>query len=359
MADEDAQTAPASTGPAPIGGEPSGDAPRPPTRSGVAARSLGAILAALAICGGGYLFATGADRNAAPPRDAAAAAAARSDADAPRPDVATTAPSAPAPAPEPPIGPRPSEALAPPVPAPPPEKAAAADKRPADVRLRETVAGVARSLSCSDLRIETTGAVHTVKGVVATESEAGKVGTVVTALGLDPAPAFAITVEPQPFCAALVALGGALVGEEKDAPRIALNRADAIYPDGETLRATVTLPPKGGHLTVDYLDPAGPVVHMLPTPLRADESRPGGTAVTLGADPASAGPKDRYYTVAAPFGRAMAVAIVSDGPLFDQPRPEQEEAQAYVKALAAAIRRAREAGRKVRATTVFLETRER
>lgn len=394
MADDDAPTSPSADGAATTGGTCA------PPAGNTARRSIAAAAAAVMICVAGYLYATGGgERNgttAPAPAKEAAPTGSRDGSGNTTTETAVIARPPDITPPAIPVAPRdaatsksgapksetaeatPNDADAKKPEAPPAEAAAAkstvGDRRPAPARLRETVAAVAGTLTCSDLRVTTEGGAAVVRGVVATAGEAGKVAAKVEALRLDPPPTLAVAVEPQPFCAALVALNGSAGGGTPPAaaaPTITLNRADGVYANGENFQTTVTLPPAGtggassggarggGHLTVDFLDQAGPVVHMLPTPLRADEARPAGTAVTLGADPASAGPKDRYYTVSPPFGRAMVLAIVADSPLFDQPRPEQEEAQAYVRALSDAIGRARQAGRNVHAATVFLETRER
>ena len=49
-------------------------------------------------------------------------------------------------------------------------------------------------------------------------------------------------------------------------------------------------------------------------------------------------------TVAAPFGLDFAVAIASTEPLFRELRPIQEDATDYLKAVAAAIERLKQAG---------------
>jgi hypothetical protein len=145
------------------------------------------------------------------------------------------------------------------------------------------------------------------------------------------------TVQPWPFCE-IANLLRTQTADGPTAPTLAPSHADAVYHDGDALIVTATpRDPTSRYLAVDYFDTDGKVVHLLPAPSRPDNRQDPNQPVTLGSEPDKAAPGARVYIVSPPFGSGLVIALSSQRPLFAAPRPEQEDAQAYLAALAGAL----------------------
>lgn len=253
-----------------------------------------------------------------------------------------------------------------PVPAPPPAPQTApapvvvATPRPPS--LAEVEAAVRRalpSLSCAGVTVVQGSGGFTLTGFVGTAADAALVAGRLAAATLPAAVTPDIAVRPWPFCEALAAVS-ALSGEAVPAGRrlrLAMNKPSLVYRNGEILKVTVQAGTAGGHLSVDYYDLDGHVIHLVPMPLRRDGRVAAGQAVTLGGDPNSASLEERVYTVSEPFGPGMIVAVLTEQPLFAPDRPEVEDPRAYLEAFRAALAKARAAGGAIAADTRYFETR--
>jgi len=143
-------------------------------------------------------------------------------------------------------------------------------------------------------------------------------------------------------------------------PRLELNHASGTYEEGELLVVDATAGDAfDGYLYVVYVDSAGTLVHMLPSPSRTGNAVRAGQKVILGADGSASSETMRQYEIVPPHGRSMVVALQSRRPLFDATRPEVEELTAYLPALGASLGRLDATGRSgdVLATSAFLTTR--
>ena len=103
---------------------------------------------------------------------------------------------------------------------------------------------------------------------------------------------------------------------------------------GDLLTVNLTLPGFPAYLRVSYFTHDGEVVHLHPSPTDPARTFGPGVRIALG-DPAAGGPR---WEVGPPYGTEMIVAIASERPLFASPRPEAEQSDAYLAALAAALR---------------------
>lgn len=162
----------------------------------------------------------------------------------------------------------------------------------------------------------------------------------------------ATEVYPRPFCRVAGVLAAEAAGGP--APRITLGKPASVYFEGEPLTLQAA-PPSGqaAYLSVVYIDNAGTVVHLLPTPGRPDDFAAAGEVLSIGASSSEAATAaNPFYQISEPFGRSMIVAIASGQPLFESPRPQIEETGAWIDALRAALDRRPGAG----ASFVFLET---
>jgi len=117
--------------------------------------------------------------------------------------------------------------------------------------------------------------------------------------------------------------------------------------NGQLLRFDVTMPDWPGNLYVAYFMSSGEVAHLVPSAPHAANA-----TVRLG-EPRAGFPG---WEVSEPFGTDLLVAMVSEGPLFATPRPEVEKQEAYLAALAEALRNARNQNRRVQVRPFVIET---
>ncbi|TCH99464.1 serine/threonine protein kinase [Roseococcus sp. SYP-B2431] len=117
--------------------------------------------------------------------------------------------------------------------------------------------------------------------------------------------------------------------------------------NGQLLRFDVTMPDWAGNLYVAYFMSSGEVAHLVPS-----APHPGNATVRLG-EPRAGFPG---WEVSEPFGTDLLVAMVSEGPLFPVLRPEVEKQEAYLAALAEALRNARGQNRRVQIRPFVIET---
>ena len=67
-------------------------------------------------------------------------------------------------------------------------------------------------------------------------------------------------------------------------------------------------------------------------------------------------PRQPTYRVTPPFGRDLIVLVASATPLFEELRPQIDEAAVLSRDLAASLKRAQDAGAQVAATHLFVQT---
>ncbi|WP_244592617.1 DUF4384 domain-containing protein [Azospirillum palustre] len=215
--------------------------------------------------------------------------------------------------------------------------------RPTAAEARGQVDAAVGRLTCAGVETTETGKGLRIAGYVGSSEDAGVLKAALTALppGIDLDAQ--VAVRPWPLCEALGIAGLAggpkesPEGQGADAPTLGfnrpLNKPSLVYRKGETLEITVTagMP---GHLTVDYIDTDGSVIHMVPMRLRPDDRVEAGRRVTLGVAKSAT---DRIYTISPPFGPAMILALVTRDPLFPADREEVEPAGPYLAGLRAAL----------------------
>jgi serine/threonine-protein kinase len=119
--------------------------------------------------------------------------------------------------------------------------------------------------------------------------------------------------------------------------RVPSDHADGVLRDGEPVTLTITMADFAGWMQVDYLTSDGMVFHMLPR-RAGDQAMPAhryqpGRPFTL-FEPEGA---FRGWVVGEPYGTDLILVTVSDRPLFDTPRPDDEHAEDYLPALRAAL----------------------
>ena len=122
--------------------------------------------------------------------------------------------------------------------------------------------------------------------------------------------------------------------------------------DGELVTVSVNGPDFPAYLQVTFLVHDGTLAHLHPTPSDPSRLVPAGTTVRLG-DPTIGGPA---WAVSPPFGTEMILAVASSVPLFDKPRPDDEDTATYLRDLRTAIDAARRRGARLAADAWVVET---
>jgi serine/threonine-protein kinase len=172
--------------------------------------------------------------------------------------------------------------------------------------------------------------------------------------------------------AAEQAAGGAVAWPARAVPKVyctaleALRSAGASLPlsiggtpgtvhlaDGAFIVPRVGLPDFPAWLMVDYLANDGTSSHMYPPARRTPVLQKAGSTLTLTAhETGTVAPS----TVSPPYGTDMIIAVASAKPLLALPRPRDETTEAYLKALADALARARAEGTATAAGVLLVET---
>ncbi len=115
----------------------------------------------------------------------------------------------------------------------------------------------------------------------------------------------------------------------------------------------VAMPDWPAYLTLDYFTSDGQLAHLYPaSAAERTHEYPARARVTIG-DPASGA---KGWQVDVPFGTDMMVAIASARPLFAKPRPDDDTADGYTRALKAALEAAARRGERVAASATVVRT---
>ncbi|NKE17216.1 serine/threonine-protein kinase [Neoroseomonas oryzicola] len=161
----------------------------------------------------------------------------------------------------------------------------------------------------------------------------------------DDAAQLALTSFDGPYCAALD-LFRPVLGPAGAAPTVQVVGRMPLQ-KGELLQFDVQMPDWPAHLYLAYFMKSGEVANLVPSTLYQASAR-----VRLGEPTGSF----TGWEVDEPFGTDLAVVIASDRPLFGNSRPLVESQEAYMSALAAALRNARASGTRVVVRPIVVET---
>jgi hypothetical protein len=142
---------------------------------------------------------------------------------------------------------------------------------------------------------------------------------------------------PHPQCAALSGIGDVGLPQSTEQitnPRIVGQDShvrEFRYTSGDRLEFELTAPDYDSFVYVDYFDADGMVIHLQPNeivPLMPAEAK---SPLTVGVErddiPAL------HITIGPPFGQEIAVAFATSVPLYEEPRPLREPAEAYLEFL--------------------------
>lgn len=103
-----------------------------------------------------------------------------------------------------------------------------------------------------------------------------------------------------------------------------MNLRDGVLVEGEVVRLALGLPRTSSHVHLSYFQSDGSVAHMeLETPWQLDPNVPWLV--------------DTRHVVAPPYGREFILAVATEDPLFEEPRPAVEPADEFLPALENAL----------------------
>jgi len=164
-----------------------------------------------------------------------------------------------------------------------------------------------------------------------------------------------VQVVARPFCeiAALLARHQSpdLVPDQE--VHIKMNKPNHTYKEGELLVTTATASKAfDGYLYIDYLDSAGDIVHMFPSPLRSDNRVTAGQQVVAGTEDLNDS-QQRAYQVFPPHGQNMIIAISSREPLYDGERMEVEPLADYLASLRDGLNKINSAGQADEVVSIY------
>jgi hypothetical protein len=183
-------------------------------------------------------------------------------------------------------------------------------------------------LSCGRISVRQEGKANILEGYVGFDSDLDLVKKIAadvpdTSIG-------AVTYAPWPQCEAIQTLERPLA--LPDRPGIEVGSSDPLRA-GDLLHVTIRSPGQISYLYVSYVQADGSVVHLVqPAGLVAQPTLPGQT-LSFG-DGRDGGAR---FTVGAPFGREMIIAIASRSPLFDHALPAQQTEREYLTELRRAL----------------------
>jgi hypothetical protein len=259
----------------------------------------------------------------------------------------------PAPAPVTPTpAPPQSFALAPvtPPPAPAPPQPAAL---PSAASIRAALASALPPLSCSLISGTVTEQRVTLHGVVGLGPPEQALRDAATAAAGQLPIDWRVNGFDAPFCQALDALRPAAQAfGTPGALSVALAGNRTRLRDGELVTVVVNGPDFPAYLHVSFLVHDGTLAHLHPTASDPQRLLPARGTLRLG-DPSIGGPA---WAVSPPYGTDLIIAVASSVPLFDRPRPDDEDIGAFLRGLRAALEQARRRGARVAADAWVLET---
>jgi hypothetical protein len=216
----------------------------------------------------------------------------------------------------------------------------------------QTASDPLESYRCSALERVGSGSGQVIRGFVGRADDLARLKASARSSGAQ----VEAVLRPWPQCEILLTLREALAAP--GAPALRLRGDGTEYRAGEPLVIELTAPDRPSYLYLAYVQASGEVAYL---------AQPRGLAATPTA------PKQRLvfgdgghgrsrYTVTAPFGEEMILALAADSPLFDEPRPPVETEREFLTMLRRVLLERPSADaerRKLAAAWTVLRTRER
>ncbi len=191
---------------------------------------------------------------------------------------------------------------------------------PSSVELKRTLTKLIESVECADLGgTVTVGNVVTLKGFVGQRADLEHIASELEAIGAKVS--LDAKVHPWPQCEALLTLHDVLVKPSYLKLSIAGGNPTVLN-EGEQLSIEVTTPNYPCYLYLTYIQANGDAVHLVRPQGRLPKPLAPNTHLIFGQKP--------KFTVSAPFGDEMIVAIATASPLFDDELPKSQIEREYL-----------------------------
>ncbi len=192
------------------------------------------------------------------------------------------------------------------------------------VDLHGKVAQLVATANCADLKgvVNANGRV-TLSGFVGHAEDLTRIQTELTAWGVGVEQH--VQLYPWPQCEALLTFHDVL--QKTSGLRLSVTGGQpAVLKEGDTLHINVTTPDYPSYLYLAYVQANGDVVQLIYPQGRLPKPLPPNTQLVLG-DGAGGKPK---FTIKAPFGDEMIVAITAASPLFAEDLPKSQVERDYL-----------------------------
>jgi hypothetical protein len=143
---------------------------------------------------------------------------------------------------------------------------------------------------------------------------------------------FAVQLRIWPYCEVTVMLQNLIAHPPRVAASLTLLPTSDAGHIGEPLVVDVRTPSFDSYVYVDYFDREGEVLHLFPNGQDKLKFRPAQNHLILGKPPLA-----RCWVLGGITGEQLVTLVAAVDPLFPDPRPEVEDAHAYLPSLSRAV----------------------
>jgi hypothetical protein len=143
---------------------------------------------------------------------------------------------------------------------------------------------------------------------------------------------FAVKLRIWPYCQVAALLQSLTAHPPRVAASLALSPTSDTAHLGEPLLVDVRMPSFDGYVYVDYFNRQGEVLHLFPNGRDRLNFRPAQNHFVLGKQPFA-----RCWVLGGSTGEQLVTLVAAGDPLFAEPRPEIEDASAYLPSLSQAV----------------------
>ncbi len=204
---------------------------------------------------------------------------------------------------------------------------------PSTDELRNEIAAATAGYQCAslDYRVSADRSVR-IAGYAASPADMAQIRQAVGSIDGIAKLDFAVELRIWPYCEVTAMLQNLIAHPPRVAAKLALLPTSDAAHLGEPLVVDVRTPSFDGYVYIDYFDRQGEVLHLLPNSRDRLNFRPAQNHLIVGKPPFA-----RCWVLGGSIGEQLVTMVAAGDPLFADPRPEVEDARAYLPNLARAI----------------------